>query len=98
MKKIINEYRGCGNWNGFEFPSIQKVSKFERKNPGITVNVLFSNIKNKYIHTARRIELNGKCKKQVNLLMLVDGEKRHYSNENYIKAIIKIKWKNPAQI
>ena len=46
------------NWNGLEFPlAIQKISKFEKNNPGIAVNLLFS--KNESIYIARRIELMG---------------------------------------
>ena len=43
----------------------------------MTVNVLFSNKKNQNIYTARRSGRNVKCKKQINLLMIVDGEKRY---------------------
>ena len=64
------------NWNGLEFPlAIQKIGKFERNNPGIAVNVLFN--KKGSIYTNCRSELNGKRSKQVNLLMIVDGENRH---------------------
>ena len=65
----------------------------ERNDPGIAINVLFN--KKESIYMVHRSEINGKCKKQVNLLMVVDGEKRHYTA---IKAIIKIKWDNPARI
>ena len=36
--------------------------------------MLFNKKKSQNIYTARRSELNVKCKKQVNLLMIVDGE------------------------
>ena len=49
--------------------------------------MLFSNNKNQNIYTARRSERNVKCKKQVNLLMIVDGEKRHYTT---IKSISRL--------
>ena len=63
---------------GLEFlVSIKKIDKFEKNNPDIAVNELFSN--KIYIYTVRRSERNVKCKKQVNLLMKVDGEKRHYT-------------------
>ena len=53
---------------GTEFPVlIKKIDKFEKNNPGIVVNVLFSNEKNQNIYTARRSERNVKCKKHVNL-------------------------------
>ena len=74
---------------GLEFPvSIKKIDKFEKNNPGIAVNVLFSNKKNQNIYTARRSERNVKCKKQVNLLMIVDGEKRHYTTIKFISRLL----------
>ena len=76
----LRPYENQYNWEGLEFPvSIKKIDKFEKNNPGIAVNVLFSNNKNQNIYTARRSERNVKCKKQVNLLMIVDGEKRHHT-------------------
>ena len=75
---MLQHYEGQYNWNRLEFRlAIQKISKFERNKPGIAINVLFN--KKVSIYTVRRSELNGKCKKQVNLLMVVDGEKRHYT-------------------
>ena len=68
---------------------IKNIDKFEKNNPGIAVNVLFSNKKNqkKNIYTVRRSKHNVKCKKQVNLLMVVDGEERHYTA---IKSISRL--------
>ena len=75
------------NWNELEFPlAIQKIGKFERNNPGIAVNVLFN--KKQSIYTARRSELNGKCSKQVTLLMVVDGEDRHYTAIKNISRLL----------
>ena len=80
---LLRPYKNQYNWKGLEFPvSIKKIDKFEKNNPGIAVNVLFSNKKNQNI--SRRSERNIKCKKQVNLIMIVDGEKRHYTT---IKSI-----------
>ena len=85
---LLRPYENQYNWKGLEFPvSIKKIDKFEKNNPGIAVNVLFSNNKNQNIYTARRSECNVKCKNQVNLLMLVDGEKRHYTT---IKSISRL--------
>ena len=53
-------------WKGLEFPvSIKKIDKFEKNNPDIAVNVLFSIKKSqkKNIYTVRRSERNVKCKK-----------------------------------
>ena len=77
---LPRSYEKQYNWKGFKFPvSIKKVDKFEKKNPDIAVNVLFSNKKSQNIYTARKSERNVKHKNQVNLLMIVDGEKRHYT-------------------
>ena len=78
----LRPYENQYNWKGLEFPvSIKKIDKFEKNNPGIAVNVLFSNKKclDEDTYTVRRSERNVKCKKQVNLLMIVDGDKRHYT-------------------
>ena len=77
---LLRLYENQYNWIGFKFPvSIKKIDKFEKNNPGIPVNVLFSKKKSQNIYTAHRSELNVKCKKYVNLLMIVDGQKRHYT-------------------
>ena len=74
----LQHYEDQYNFNGLESPlAILRIGKFEKSNQGIAVNVLFN--EKKSICTARRSELNGKCSKQVNLLMLVDGENRHYT-------------------
>ena len=86
---MLQHHEGQYNWSGLEFPlAIQKVSKFERDNPGIVVNVLFSNMKNEKIYTACRLELNRKWRKQVNLLMVVDREKRHYTAIKNISRVL----------
>ena len=84
---LLRPYENQYNWEGLEFPvSIKKIDKFEKNNPGISVNVLFSNKKS--IYTARRSERNVKCKKQVNLLMIVDGEERHYTTIKNVSRLL----------
>ena len=74
---LLRPYENQYNWKGLEFPvSIKKIDEFEKNNPDIAVNVSLSNKKSQNIYTARRSGHNLKCKKQVNLLMIVDGEKR----------------------
>ena len=53
--------------------------------------MLFSNKKSpkKDIYTVRWSEHNVKCKKQVNLLMIEDGEKRHYTAIKNISRLLK---------
>ena len=86
---LLRPYENQYNWKGFEFPvSIKKIDKFEKNNPGIAVNVLLSNKKMQNIYTARRSEHNLKCKKQVNLLMIADGEKRQYTAVKNISRLL----------
>ena len=79
---------------GFEFPlAICRIGKFKRNNPGIAVNASFK--KKESIYTVRRSELNGKNSKQVNLLMIVDGENRHYSAiRNICRLLSKLNGKS----
>ena len=73
-----------------KFPvSIKKIDKFEKNNPGIAGNALLSKKKSQYIYTTRRSESNVKCKKHVNLIMIVDGEKRHYTAIKSVSWLLK---------
>ena len=89
-------YENQYNWKGLEFPvSIKNIDEFERNNPGIAVKVFSSNQKNQNIYTARRSECNVKCNKQVNLLMVMSGEKRHYTTIKSISRLLsKLNGKN----
>ena len=50
------------DWEGLEFPmALNKISKFEKRNPEIAVNVLF--VSKKSIFIARRSEFNSKRSK-----------------------------------
>ena len=89
---LLRPYENQDNWKGVEFPvSIKKIDKFEKNNPDMAVNVLFSNKKSKKknIHTVCMSEHNVKCKKQVNLLIIVDGENRHYTAIKSISKLLK---------
>ena len=87
---LLRPYENQYNWKGLEFPvSIKKIDKFEKNNPGKAVNVLFckKESQNIYIYITSTSERNGNCKKQVNLFMIANGEKRHY---NMIKSIFRL--------
>ena len=80
---------------------IKKIDKFKKNNPGIAVNVSFSNKKSqkKNIYTVCRSGRNAKCKKQVNLLMIVNGEKRHYTAiKNISRLLSKLNGKSSRRI
>ena len=54
----LRPYENQYNWKGLEFPvSIKKIDKFEKNNPGMAVNVLFSNKKSqkKNIYTVDKV-------------------------------------------
>ena len=47
---LLRSYEKQYNWKGLEFPvSIKKIDNFEKNNPDIAVNVLFSNKKNQNV-------------------------------------------------
>ena len=88
----LRPYENQYNWKGLEFSvPTMKIDKFERNNLEIPLNVLFSNkkIQKKNICTVHRSGRNVKCKKQVNLLMIVDGEKRHYTTLKGTSRLLK---------
>ena len=81
MKKITKEFklRKFGknyNWDGLEFPMpVNKIDKFEKHNNEIAINVLtYYND----ICTLYRSKHNNE-RKQVNLLLICDGNKFHYT-------------------
>ena len=87
---LLRPYENQYNWKGLEFPvSIKEIYKFEKSSPGIPVKVLFNNKKSQNIYAARRSERNVKCKKQVNLLIIEDGEKKHYTAIKGISRLLK---------
>ena len=70
VKRFENNY----NWSGLEFPAaINKIGVFKRKND-VSVTVLA--LKGPEVYIARK----PKCKasKNVNLVLITDGEHRHY--------------------
>ena len=95
---LLRTYESQHNWKGLEFPvSIKKIDKFEMNNPGLALNVLFSNRKSqkKNIYAVHRSERNVKCKNQVNLLMRMGGEERRYAAiKNISRLFSKIYGKN----
>ena len=75
----IKPYTEKYNWDGLEFPlSINKIDKFEKNNTDISVNVLCEEEDKEKIYICRRSKFNDRSK-VVNLLMIVDDNKRHYT-------------------
>ena len=75
MSNIVG-YTNNHNWSGLEFPvAINKINEFE-KNNDIAVNVL--GVKGKRIYICRKSKHYDR-KNVVNLLLITDGKKRHYT-------------------
>ena len=76
------------NWKGLEFPmKINEIGKFEKANPDISVNVLCEEGKEK-IFICRKSKFNERSK-IVNLLLIVDGEKKHYTAIKNLSRLLR---------
>ena len=72
LERFANNY----DWSGLKYPvAINKISKFE-KNNNVSVNIL--GVKGQQIYICRKSKYNNQ-KNIVNLLLITDGEKRHYT-------------------
>ena len=72
----IMRYTNNYNWSGLKFSvAINKINEFEKSND-ISVNVL--GVKGQKPYICRKSKYNGQ-KNIVNLLLIVNGEKRHYT-------------------
>ena len=79
----LNRFANNYDWSELEYPvAINKISEFE-KNNNISVNVLGA--KGPKIYLCRKSKRNNE--KVVNLLLITDGEKRHYTT---IKSLTRL--------
>ena len=73
----LRPYANRYNWDDVEFPTAKKsIDKFEKNNPDIAINVLY--VSGNEINIQRK----SKCcdrKDNVNLLLVGDGERKHYT-------------------
>ena len=91
----ISPYISKYNWEGIEFPVGSKDwKKFEQNNKTIALNILFVPYNTKTIRVAYKSEYNHKCKNQVILLMITDGNKWHYIAVSKLSALLKGKSSN----
>ena len=91
LKPYINKY----NWEGIEFPAGPKDwKKFEQNNKTIALNILFVPYNTETIRVAYRSEYKNKREKQVNLLMITDGNKWHYVAISNLSALLDGKLSN----
>ena len=74
-----SQYTHMLNMNGIQTPvSVSSINKFEKQNPEISVNVLYLD-DNRDIVPIHTSKFCNQCKYHVNLLMLTDTNKFHYT-------------------
>ncbi|XP_057302648.1 uncharacterized protein LOC130636817 [Hydractinia symbiolongicarpus] len=82
----LRPYAKVYNWQGIEFPtSIKDIFKFEKNNTDIAVNVLY--VTGKTFNILRRSTYNGR-NKHVNLLLLTDDKKTHYTTIKNLSRLL----------
>ena len=74
IKPFIDQY----NWKDIDFPSTSKDWRKLELNNEIALNILYVPHNTRKIQVAYKSKQNLTCNKQVILLMITDGEKRHY--------------------
>ena len=83
----LEKYSEKYNWGGLEFPvSVNKIDKFEKNNTDIAVNVLCEEESKDIIYICRKSKFNDRFN-LLNIIMIVDGKKRHYTA---IKSLSKL--------
>ena len=87
LKPFVSRY----NWDGIKFPATtNQISKFEKQNPDIAVNVLFLHL-GKEVRQYYISEYNGKRDKIVDLLLIEEWGKKHYcAIKNRSKLLSKL--------
>ena len=76
------------------FRRTKRLEKFEQNNKTIALNVLFVPYNTETIRVAYRSEYKNKREKQVNLLMITDGNKWHYVAISNLSALLDGKLSN----
>ena len=85
IKPFINQY----NWKDIDFPPTNKDwRKFELNNE-IALNILYVPHNTRKIQVAYKSKNNLTCDKQVILLMITDGEKRHYLTVKNLSGLLR---------
>ncbi|XP_057316784.1 uncharacterized protein LOC130657804 [Hydractinia symbiolongicarpus] len=93
----LRPYVDLYNWQGIEFPtSIKSIYKFEDNNQGIAVNVLY--VTGKRIDILRQSHHTDRSK-QVNLLLITNDKKTHYTAVKSLSRLLGIETsKNTAEM
>ena len=85
LEPFINRY----NWDGITFPTqINQWSKFEKQNPAIALNILYIEGEKKVRQTYIS-KHNSTREKHVDLLIVQDNRKTHYTGIKRISALLR---------
>ena len=85
IKPFIDQY----NWKDIHFPSTSKdLKKFEQNNE-IALNILYVPHNTRKIHVAYKSMHNLTCDKQINLLMISNGENWHYLTVKNLPGLLR---------
>lgn len=77
-QSVYENYSITNQEQGLEVPLVtEEICKFKKSNMDIVANMLLSSRKGTY--TAYRSNFDGKCSKQLNLLMVAHKKNRHYT-------------------
>ena len=86
IKPFIEQY----NWNGIEFPATSKDwKKFAQNNESIALSVLYVPSGTKKISLAYKSKHNLNREEQVILLMIINGEKWHYTAVTRLSGLLR---------
>ena len=91
----LKPYSDLYNWKGLKFPvTVNQIDKFEKNNPFIAVNVLYlhdrkEGISRGKIAILRRSDGNTSRSRVVNLLLITDGKKSHYTAIKSLSSLLK---------
>ena len=82
----LKPYVGRYNWDGLVFPvTLQDICGFEKNNEDIAINVLY--VEDKNIEILRKSEYHDR-ENIVNLLMVSDGKKKHYTTIKNLSRLL----------
>ena len=85
IKPFIEQY----NWKEIEFPSTSKDWKKFELNNEIALNILYVPHNTRKIHVAYKSKHNLTRENQIILLMITDGEKRHYLTVKNLSRLLR---------
>jgi hypothetical protein len=98
---VVSNYVGFINhlnWTGIRFPvTLPQIRLFERNNPSIRINVYVYEEKGKEVIPVYTSKFTDR-EKQVNLLLLKDGDRSHYVWIKNMSALVRHRTNNHSYV